>query len=296
VDPRRTSTKGEQAAVAAKLRERAVRARSYAERVAWYHPIDRKKAIQEALEAESKASHRSAALSADNLRSVAEDLIFPRWENEAQKHSTRNPYHADLGPIWSELAEELSATLMTLPIAGSFASGGTKVSKLDELRSLVEPHAVRSVISAESARRTAIANDPVFLAETGPYKGSDCLWVQHRASGLRARFHLPGAGRSIGGVYAKPHRLDSIDPDRPGTSLDWDRFAGLGIGRRIYEHAAALHPDVRWGSASTTPAAYRLRESLHATRPFFWAGPCSWCNQHIPFWDQARPEDFTNHP
>lgn len=90
-------------------------------------------------------------------------------------------------------------------------------------------------------------------------EGRTRLWIQHGASGLRALFVLHGDG--FGSVESKS-TLGSIDPAKPETLDAWRRVTGLGIGRRIYEEAHRLEPDVRWGAARATMTAATL---THAT-------------------------------
>ena len=102
--------------------------------------------------------------------------------------------------------------------------------------------------------------------------------MQHKVSGLRARFH-PAADK-LGTVYAKSYKIDSIDAAAPGKSQDWNDYVGLGIGRRIYMAGAELLPDQRWALGEvTTEAAQALRRRLHGVEPYRWqADACSWCS------------------
>ena len=122
----------------------------------------------------------------------------------------------------------------------------------------------RLIVTASRAARQAVPEaerptatcHPVMLHEWVDWQGTRALVVQHKASGLRARFH-PAADR-LGTVYAKSYKIDSIDPDAPGKSQDWSYYVGLGIGRRIYLAGAGLLPDRRWALGEVTTEAATL--------------------------------------
>lgn len=76
---------------------------------------------------------------------------------------------------------------------------------------------------------------------------------------------------------------------------DWERYAGLGIGKRLYLVGASLLPDLRWGASSTQSGAIGARIALHAADPYRWSTTgCSWCTQHHesrnePYWQRPTP-------
>lgn len=148
--------------------------------------------------------------------------------------------------------------------------------------------------------RLAVAASTDFLRESFENTdGHQVMIIQHAASGLRAVFTIRDDG--YGSVYAKPYRIDSIDPENPGTAGNWERYAGLGIGEKIYREAHGLMPDVRWSSHAMTDYSARLRQKLHFSDPYTWSASCPWCGPkldrtRIYSWDKTDREFFTDHP
>lgn len=152
------------------------------------------------------------------------------------------------------------------------------------------------LIGRITAQVRATAADPVLLHQVGTTTdGDDALWIQHQATGLRARFHLPKPGSDRGKVYAKPYNISSIDPANPGPAKAWEQYVGLGVGTRIYQLAAELYPHVRWAGRGQ-PGALGVRNKLHPSNPYRWQTDCDWCTSHQINWDQADPDAFRGHP
>ncbi|MET3172974.1 UNVERIFIED_ORG: hypothetical protein ABIB52_000802 [Arthrobacter sp. UYCu721] len=178
-----------------------------------------------------------------------------------------------------------------------------RTSRLSSLPDVAE-HLTGSFIESNVrdiiAERAAVAASPVFAHEL--YQNRDnqpAMIVQHIASGLRAMFTEVRPG--MGAVFSKPYNIRSIDPENPGTAVQWESYVGLGIGERIYAEAHRLEPEVRWMSGASSPYSTRLREKLHAANPYIWSGSCHWCEQKlvqlgIYSWDAADKKFFNDHP
>lgn len=121
--------------------------------------------------------------------------------------------------------------------------------------------------------------------------------MQHKVSGLRARFH-PGQDDWLGIIYAKPYKIESIDPEYPGKLANWQMFVGLGVGARIYRAGAELLPGQRWAlSGVTTEAAQGVRRRLHAEDPYRWqTSSCPWCRARRIDWGTVAASAFAGHP
>ena len=114
-------------------------------------------------------------------------------------------------------------------------------------------------------------------------------------------------GDQVGGVFAKSYRIRSVDPDR-----DWPHegsqavheWQGLGITSRLYQHGAALQPDIRWGVATLTDQSAALRRRLHQIDPWRFAAAsdsedhpqdaCLWCIERG--WAHLDRTGFNSHP
>lgn len=138
---------------------------------------------------------------------------------------------------------------------------------------------VRGLYRAEIARLQTVAADPVMLTHDGPSTsfaqakpGLRELVVQHKASGLRAAFYY--SRERAGWAMSKSYSIDSIDPERIETESSrgssWETYVGLGIGMKLYAHAAEVLPDVRWADRSISPTGMAVRRKLHALDPWRW--------------------------
>lgn len=154
-----------------------------------------------------------------------------------------------------------------------------------EVTERLTPDRVPALIAAEIARLDEIAADPTMVSRdrpAPPRRLSDDddadrreLVVQHRGSGLRARFTYGGReSAEVGWVVSKTYSIDSVDPDRVETThtrgSSWRTYAGLGIGMMIYTHAAHLLPAMRWADNSVSPYGQAVRRKLHALDPWRW--------------------------
>jgi hypothetical protein len=192
------------------------------------------------------------------------------------QQSLRNPFH----PRTLEILDEVTAFIMEhRGVHDGFAD---VVDDLPPLAKRLNQAAIEEYIRAEIARRQAVAADPVLLVQHQPAElntvqshrtGEQWLIVQHKASGMRAQFmHHPD--KIEGKVHSRPYGIDSIDPDRiedpQNRAPEWEDYAGLGIGTKLYLRAAEELPDVRWGATSVSPYAEPLRTKLHAIDPWRW--------------------------
>ncbi|WP_104062061.1 hypothetical protein [Arthrobacter sp. 4R501] len=106
--------------------------------------------------------------------------------------------------------------------------------------------------------------------------------------------------QGFGSVYSKPYNIQSIDPDKPDTSGDWEMYVGLGIGMNLYQEGHRLMPGVRWMSSAYSAYSQQLRKKLHAANPYIWNASCTWCDaklrtQSIYSWQDADQQFFTDH-
>jgi len=164
---------------------------------------------------------------------------------------------------------------------------------------LVTAARVRAYLEGNHARRARVVSDPVLL--NNAHSASFTFTVQHRASGIRARFE-DGAENDAHGVplwtvYSKQHDVPGIGEQGDPDDHDAMEWRGLGIGTRVYEEGARLRPDVRWRNGSPVSAeAQGVRRKLHASDPYRWQGRCDWCEQRGIDWMGAEPSDFADHP
>jgi len=161
---------------------------------------------------------------------------------------------------------------------------------------LIAPDAERFARENVAAVRQVVDDPTIYLLHTTTPDGDPMTVLQHAASGLRARFavdHVDG----FGDVFSKPYDIPSINPDAPHDDGNrWERYAGLGIGRRLYLAAAELHPHVRWRAGIQSPYAAPLRSRLHNADPHRWGGRCTWCDENLITWRTATHAELTQHP
>lgn len=252
-----------------------------------------------AARSEHIASLEATRADVDRLAPAAASLLVHRELCRRRGEVTRrNPYHPEVLEIIDILAREIATTVANRS-AGDFGRGRTW-GEILEIAPHLEPSQVRATIAAGvAAFSRAVADDRMLTARGLDEHGAATVVVQHQASGLRARFtalaDLPG----FGVIFSKPYRIPSIDPEAPdSTGDDWERYAGGGIGRRIYLEGAALMPELRWKrSGATSPAADRVRERLHRRDPLRWdSALCDWCRGRRIDWGTAVPETFDTHP
>lgn len=143
------------------------------------------------------------------------------------------------------------------------------------------PERARALYLGEIDRLQKVVADPVMLTQDRPSTrrrgepGMRELVVQHQASGLRAVFYYGGPKNTeVGWVVSKTYSIDSIDPDRVETDdsrgSSWRTYVGLGIGTKIYTHAAQMLPHVRWDDRSVSESGEAIRRKLHGLDPWRW--------------------------
>jgi hypothetical protein len=95
--------------------------------------------------------------------------------------------------------------------------------------------------------------------------------AQHQPSGLHVAFGPgthPGPGEH--GPFGSVSSSSVMGVD--------DRFAGLGVGTRMYELGAKMIPGVRWDSGILKDGSLGVRNKLHAGDPYLWRNPdCPKC-------------------
>jgi len=144
----------------------------------------------------------------------------------------------------------------------------------------------------------AVAASKSFLTQEIHAEKEFRVVIQHVASGFRAQFTMDGSG--FGEVMSKSEHIKSLDPTKPDAA-DTRRYAGLGIGQRLYRLAQAKYPAIRWHKGPLSVYAEPLRRRLHAEDPYHWEGPCTWCEQVLPALDGKGWKDkglsaFADHP
>lgn len=164
------------------------------------------------------------------------------------------------------------------------------------LRTYLTPQTATSIAHDEVAAIQRVIRDPTIYLQRVTWDGTSAIVLQHAASGLRGRFHQDTDG--FGVIFSKPYAIDSIDHGKPNDhGGSWERYVGVGIGRRIYLLAARLDPQRRWDVGILNPEAVPLRDRLHGADPFHWAtNNCTWCIQHNLDWRSADAAAFTAHP
>lgn len=217
------------------------------------------------------SDYRRAAdrITSDGWDTLAMRVVDERLRRHFDQHEGgRNPFHprvlAELDAVadiattdeFDENYQVTDATRHAPELAARFA----------------RPEVVRLVLG-EVERLQAVARSTVMLVEhQTDEREREVLVVQHQASGLRARFTRGRNG--VGTVFAKPYSITSIDPSQPEDdehrAPDWWVYVGLGVGRRIYDHAATLLPEERWRAGTQTGAAMALRGRLHTKDPWRW--------------------------
>jgi hypothetical protein len=132
---------------------------------------------------------------------------------------------------------------------------------------------IEAMIRRELGRYADVAADDTFLVDQWSVVSGNRMIVQHKRSGLRARFSTDD--RVYGSALAKSYEVPSIDTSDP----DYSDYYGLGIGTRIYLEASRRWPNVRWSIGVVNENSAPMRRSLHARDPHRWAPvSCPSCN------------------
>lgn len=282
-----------------KWADQALRARQHqtaARALPWWKRAARRHHQHQADLARSTATTLWADLPDNPIGSVATQLILDAWTHAASNIApARNPFHPSLTPRQSERANDISDQLSTSLLRATLPDrAAVETTDVPGLLEHLTPEMITATLHLEGRRRHQIAADPEMISDTGiTATGQEETCIQHKASGLRALFILHADG--FGSVYSKPYRIDSIDPENPGTCTGWRDYVGLGIGARIYQQATALHPHVRWKTSAVSTYSSAVRRKLHARDPYRWESTCDWCSERL-LWQQADVVDFLSHP
>lgn len=222
------------------------------------------------------------AAAADWARQLLADEITNAWARRARGANHRDPRLLEHLP---GLAEEASADAID------------QAGPDPRLLPLLTVDAAMAIAHEQVAQIRAVVDDPTIHFTRTTIDDKLTVVVQHAASGLRARF-TGHPGSSAGVVMSKPWDIPSINPDDPHDGgYDWERFTGLGIGRRLYLAAADLAPQLRWPRGLVSTYAEPLRDRLHAADPFRWDGAsCHWCQTRGILWSDAAQSDYYDHP
>lgn len=245
---------------------------------------------------------RNSKISDEGVRSLANTTGSNLWECAASEIvRKKNPY----GPAARDRFGEIRNRALELARDYEVYDHHRRVSfplvGMPEVKALITSSFLGSNALREINELAAIADSTNFIHKYDcDSQGKKTLRVQHVGSGLRAQFTLYGDG--FGGVESKPYIVDSIDPGNPGMLHDWQRYVGLGIGRRIYEKAQRLEPDIRWGSSVLSDYSTPLRRKLHNSEPYVWHwSSCTWCDTNlsrrgVTHWKNAVKSTFDGHP
>lgn len=263
--------------------ERLAAARIRAERAVegwrWWQRARQREALAALRKREETDGLDAAAR--DWARELLAVAITDAWARRAPGANRRDPRLLEHLPA---LAEEASAD--AIEQAGSDP----------RLMPLLTVDDTAAIAHEQVAEIRAVIDDRRIYVLRSMSEDGLTVVVQHAASGLRARF-TGQPGKRNGGVYSKPWGISSIHPEDPcDRGYNWERYAGLGIGRRLYLAAADLAPHLRWQSGLVSPHAEPLRTRLHNADPFRWDGWCAWCRTRGIVWSDANPVDFQEHP
>lgn len=229
---------------------------------------------------------------------VAFALVEQLWNGHASKlRAKTNPWHPRLEPHRRQLSGKIAQEALAQTVRGSGREA--KAGDIPALAALLTEPAVRTMLDEHAAKINAVAADPrVETANRFDSDGQSVYVVEHPASGIRARFHLPNPGSVIGSVYSKPYDIAPVDTSH---HADWERYAGLGVGTRIYRYAADRFPAVRWSVQMTSEYSSAVRRRLHNLDPYRWQSQsCDWCRHHgladRQQWEAASEADYEEHP
>lgn len=233
----------------------------------------------------------------DEIATAAIDHVVRRVRSSV---SHRHPFHPEI----LDQLEKVTALVLRNSgkvhlVQARLSSGrfSTTVDAAEQIFQRIDNIAVEKVINDRVDHYRRVAQDPEMLIDERMFQDKPALFVQHKASGMRARFTVNGNG--FGQVYSKSYRIRSIDPSDDGQVARGaiDDSYGLGIGELLYLRGAQECPGVRWEMGSASDPARGLRSRLHRKNPYIWQGPCLWCpNNGIMFWEQASEAQFVAHP
>lgn len=183
------------------------------------------------------------------------------------------------------------------PAENAAAAALEKAGNDPLLRSMLTAHDAKHIVRENvTAVQNVINDSTIYVLHTLTPDGEPMTVLQHAASGLRGRFAIDPID-GFGDIYSKPYHVPSINPEAPhDDGSHWERYARLGIGRRLYLAAAALYPHARWRVSVMSSHAQPLRSRLHNADPYRWAAHCGWCQTRPINWRTASPSAFAQHP
>lgn len=278
-----------------------VRSAGYAKEIAggysWLKsPRHKMRWTRRARERREAADRLRSAMETDPIGTLARALVENEWQHLAQYFSNANPNHPRLDALREMLAPRVAAAARGLPAAHR-RDLKFNAAEVPGLSARLTAEYALAVMSERSEALAKIAADPVMLARPGVKAKAPALTIQHKASGLRARFVLEDSSPGYGTVFSKPYEINSIDPANPGHCSDWETYVGLGIGTQIYLEGERLNPGIRWRTQATRDGSRGVRRKLHASNPHTWQdADCTWCNNMTISWDTATAADYERHP
>jgi hypothetical protein len=275
------------------------KAEEASQKLSWYRFVRRSLFNREMTSLHTQIEACEKKISPDDVLSVANMAGSRLWHEAAGTViPDKNPY----GRAGEQHFEEiLGLALEKRDDLDLWIGGRTfRLATLSDVFGTLSKSFIDSNVRAIIAERAEIAASTDFLHKRfTDSEDNQVVLVQHVASGLRARFVITEPG--FGSVYSKPYAIQSIDPDNPGESLDWQNYVGLGIGMKLYQEGHRLMPDVRWMSSAYSAYSQQLRKKLHASDPYIWNGSCPWCDEKfrtlsISCWQDTDQEFFIDHP
>lgn len=229
------------------------------------------------------------------ISELVEDYVKPGVEPET-KGTGWSRYSPRLRGVIAELTAHIDNAGWMLPVSNAADAQRVNARDIDAVAEHMNTAAVEARVNRLIEKGQKVASSPTLLSKWV----RDDLVVQHKASGLRARFS-PHRADTPGdrGVNSKPQDVPNIDPDAAESNdtscLEW---VGLGIGTRIYQEAARLLPDTRFSAGSVTGNAVHVRAKLHQGAQGAWQWEdrnCGWCTKRPIEWGTATASDFTGH-
>ena len=258
------------------------------QKIPWFHFSKRSQLSAQAKQSDSHSED------INRLATHISDVLWTRTANDVIPKG--NAY----GPrAVSEFDMILSKAMENRDELAPFAAlwGSTRLAEVTTIRRIMDADFMAESAKMKIDELAKIAASPIVQhKQYKDHNGDKVLRIQHLASGLRGEFTVGEDG--FGVVRSKPYAIDSIDPEKPGKLLNWERYVGLGIGKYVYQEAHQLEPSVRWRAGVLSDYASPFREKLHASNPYIWATAtaCNWCEERgnqlgLFSWAQ-RDEEF----
>lgn len=134
------------------------------------------------------------------------------------------------------------------------------------------------LLRAEAAEVQQLAQE--VKVEISPSTDGRGYAVQHEATGMFSLVFTTPEG--INEIHSHDDAATAVVGNLYKAYAIQDRFAGLGVGWKIYQAVAARWPQARWSdrvSSSGDPGALGLRRKLHASDAHRWElRGCSICD------------------